>query len=240
VIDATANFYHDSLWCSPAALAYLAVRGIERRTARDCRIGFGAHGLAQHLRRRGLSLEAAERVGLLHDRRETMLGRILVPAISDERASWMTGRALGEATPRYMNLRLPTPLLGVGTVRDRGEVIVAEGVFDWLTLVQFGLPVVALLGTRISKHTVDALRRFTCVYIALDSDDAGRRASAELGSTLGRRARVVELPASVHDVNDLGCSTSGRHAFQRCLELATSGKENRWERTDEPTAQRAA
>ena len=138
VIDAAAKFYHDSLWCSPAALAYLAVRGIERRTARDCRIAFGATGLAQHLRRRGLSLDAADRVGLLHDRRETMLGRILVPAISDGRATWMTGRALDEAAPRYMNLRLPTPLLGVGTVRGRDEVIVAEGVFDWLTLVQWG------------------------------------------------------------------------------------------------------
>lgn len=239
VIEAAAKFYHDSLWCSPAALAYLAVRGIERRTARDCRIGFGAQGLAQRLRRRGLSLEAAERVGLLCGKRETMLGRIIVPDMNGGRPSWMTGRARGEATPRYMNLRLPTPLLGVGTVRDRGEVIVAEGVFDWLTLVQWGLPAIALLGTRISKHTVDALRRFKRVYIALDSDDAGRRASAEMASALAQAA-IVELPPGVHDLNDLGRFASGRQVFERCLELATNGKENQWERTDEPTAQRAA
>lgn len=139
-----------------------------------------------------------------------------------------------------MNLRLPTPLLGMGAVRGRDEVIVAEGVFDWLTLVQWGLPAVALLGARTSKHAVDALRRFLRVFIALDSDDAGRRASAELASALAPRAAIVELPPGVHDLNDLGRSASGRQAFERCLELATSGKENQWERTDESTAQRAA
>lgn len=106
VIAAAANFYHDSLWCSPAALAYRALRGIERRTARECRIGFGAPGLAQHLRRRGLSIDAAKRVGLLHGRRETMLGRILVPDMSDGRAElddrarpWRGYAALHEPAP---------------------------------------------------------------------------------------------------------------------------------------------
>jgi DNA primase len=119
-------------------------------------------------------------------------------------------------------------------------LIVAEGAFDWLTLVQWGLPTIALLGTRISKHTVETLRRFSRVYIALDSDDAGRRASAELDSALGSRAAVVELPAGVHDVNDLGRATSGRRAFERCLEIVRKRKDHQWERTQEPTLGRPA
>lgn len=239
VIDAAAKLYHDALWCSPAALAYLAVRGVDRRTARECRIGFGAPGLTQCLRRRGLSIDAAERIGLLHGRRETMLGRIIVPDLNDGQANWITGRTLGEAMPRYMNLRLPTPLLGLAQVV--GDVVtVAEGVFDWLTLVQWALPAVALLGSRISKRVIHELTPFRRVYIALDSDEAGRHASADLASALGQRAAVVELPPGAHDLNDLGRSRDGRRAFERCLELATDRKENQWQRTDEPAARQAA
>jgi DNA primase (bacterial type) len=240
VIDAAAAFYHESLWCSPGALSYLALRGIDRRTAKESQVGYGSPGLAQHLRNRGLSLEAARGVGLLSGKWETMLGRIIIADMRDGRATWLTGRTLGEATPRYMNLRLPTPLLGLVSVRREEAVILAEGVFDWLTLVQWGFPAVALLGTRVSKHTVETLRRFSHVYVALDSDYAGRRASAELASAFGGRATIVELPAGVHDLNDLGRSTGGRQAFERCLEIATKGKDNKWKRTEEPTARRAA
>jgi DNA primase len=240
VIDAAAAFYHESLWCSPGALAYLALRGIDRQTAKKHRVGYGCPGLAPHLRRRGRRLDDASAVGLLNGRRETMVGRVIVPDIGDGRAIWLTGRSLGEGSPRYMNLRLPTPIFGFASIRDHQSVIVAEGVFDWLTLVQWEFPAVALLGTRIPRHTVDALRRFGCVYIALDSDDAGRRASAELASALGSRAVIVALPSGVQDVNDLGRSSSGRQAFERCLELATDGKEDQWERTNQPGKQQAA
>lgn len=239
VIDAAATFYHESLWSSTPALAYLALRGIDRKTSQKCRIGYGAPGLAPYLRRRDFRLDDARTVGLLHGSRESMLGRIVVPDMCVDQAKWLTGRGINEATPRYMNLRLPSPLLGIGQV-DGGEVVVVEGVFDWLTLTQWELPAVAILGTRISKRTVAALQQFRRAYIALDSDDAGRHASGELSADLGPRAVVVELPTGIHDLNDLGRIDGGRQAFERSLVLATNGKEDRWQRTDEPAAQRAA
>ena len=239
VVHAAATFCHEALWCSPAALAYLTLRGIDRETARRHRIGYGASGLAPHLRRRGFRLDDARAVGLLSGRRETMLGRIVIPDLREGRAVWLTGRTLGEATPRYMNLRLPTPLLGLGSV-EGDQVVVAEGAFDWLTLVQWRLPAVALLGTRVTKRTIEGLRRFRRIYIALDSDEAGHRAAAELASALGARASVLELPCGVHDLNDLGRSADGRHAFERCLELANNGRKIAWETTDEQATRRAA
>ncbi len=97
----------------------------------------------------------------------------------------------------------------------------------------------ALLGTRISKRTIDALRAFRHIRIALDSDEAGQRASAELASALGPRSVIVELPPGVHDVNDLGCSADGRRAFERCLE-PNNGRKIAWETTDQATARVAA
>ena len=239
VIDAAASFYHDALQRSREALAYLTARGIDRNTARRCRLGFAGHGLADHLRRCGLSLAAARRVGLFSGGEGTMVGRIVIPDLQDGEARWLTGRDLGQGMPRYLNLRLSTPLLGLGLVCG-ADVVVTEGPFDWLTAVQWGLPAVALLGTHVSRSAERALMRFRRVYLALDADEAGRRAAATLMSALGPRATAVELPPGVHDLNDLGRSLAGAEAFQRCLEHATHRKETRWDTFDTTAGRRAA
>lgn len=216
VIDAAVGFYHDALWQSGDALSYLAARGVSPATARRCRLGFGRRGLAEHLRRRGLSLAAARTVALLSGERDTMLGRIVIPDIRGGRAVWLTGRSVDGREPRYLNLRVATPMLGLDLVRS-DRVVVTEGPFDWLTAVQWGLPVVALLGTRVSRSTVQALSRFQRVYLALDSDEAGRRAAAQVAAELDSRTAIVDLPCGVHDLNDLGRLPGGREAFLQCL-----------------------
>lgn len=231
VVDAAVRFYHDALWRSGDALAYLAARGISPATARRYRIGFGCGGLAEHLRGCGLSLAAARNIGLLNGERDTMLHRLLIPDIQGGRAAWLTGRSVDGRGPRYFNLRLPTPLLGLDLVRS-DQVVVTEGPFDWLTAVQWGLPALALLGARVSRSTVQALRRFRGVYLALDGDEAGRRAAAQLAAELGSRCVIVDPPPGVHDLNDLGRLPQGREAFLRCLEEANNRRENRWDTYD--------
>jgi DNA primase len=168
-----------------------------------------------------------------------MLDRIIVPDLRDGKATWLTGRATGQSTPRYLNLSLPKPLLGLHLLR-RDEVIVTEGPFDWLTAVQWGLPAVALLGTHLSQSAIQALARFRRVYLALDNDDAGQRAASQIASALDGRGVIVELPPGVHDLNDLGRLRNGRKAFQRCLELSTIDKEGTWDTFDVASGLRAA
>jgi DNA primase len=239
VIEAAAAFYHDALRHDRKAVKYLKERGIDRDTARTSRLGFGRPDLAEHLKRRRLSLAAAQKVGLLAGDFETMLDRIIVPDLRHGKATWLTGRALGQSTPRYLNLRLPKPLLGLGLVRG-DEVVVTEGPFDWLTAVQWGLPAVALLGTHLSQSAIQALARFRRVYLALDNDDAGQRAASQIASALDGRGVIVELPPGVHDLNDLGRLRNGRKAFQRCLELSTIDKEGTWDTFDVASGLRAA
>ncbi len=231
VIDAAVCFYHDALWQSGDALTYLAARGISAATARRRCLGFGCRGLADHLRTRGLSLAAARSVGLLSGERDTMLGRIVIPDIRGGRATWLTSRSVDGRDPRYLNLRVATPLLGLDVTRS-DQVVVTEGPFDWLTAVQWGLPAVAFLGTRVSRVTVQALTRFRRVYLALDNDDAGRRAAAQLAAELDGRALMVELPPGIHDLNDLGRLPDGREAFLSCLQEANDRKERRWDSDD--------
>lgn len=227
VIDAAVELYHDALWQSGDALAYLAARGVSATTARRCRLGFGRPGLAQHLRTHGLSLAAARNLGLLQGGRDTMLGRVVIPDLRGGRAAWLTGRSVNGRDPRYLNLRAATPLLGLDLLRSE-QVVVTEGPFDWLTAAQWGLAAVALVGTRVSRSAVNALTRFRRVYLALDSDEAGRRAAAQLGADLHGRAAIVDLPPGIHDLNDLGRLPDGREAFLSCLQEANDGKERRW------------
>lgn len=215
IVEAAVGFYHHALWSHPRALRYLRDRGVSDGTARACRLGFGVRGLAAVLAQRGLDLATAEGLGLLAEGREPFVGRIIIPDPSDARATWLTGRRLDDREPRYLNLRVERPILGLSRI-EGDAVVVVEGPFDWLTAVEWGFAAGALLGTRVSDRAVRQLDRFEQVYLALDNDAAGWQATAELAERLGHRAIPVRLPSGVHDVSSLG-QNGGRAAFTRCI-----------------------
>lgn len=220
VVDAAATFYQTCLWTSEMALAYLAERGITHVTARAHRLGYVTrHGLAEALRNRGLDETAAERVGLLRQGRPVLEGRLVIPELVGGQATWLTGRALDDRGPRYLSLRLPAPLLGCSCVTG-DEVVVTEGLFDWLTARQWGLPVVALVGTHASREAVRTLRHFRLVYLALDADAAGQRATAALCRLLGDRAVPVPLPAGAKELGELATWPEERMRFLTALHAA--------------------
>jgi DNA primase len=229
VIDSAVGFFEKALWRSRPALTYLASRGIDEKTVQLCRLGFGHASLAAELRHRGLSLGIARDIGLLRGDRNAMIDRIIIPDFFGDTASWLTGRSLGVGGPRYLNLRTPSPMLGLSRVTGP-DVILTEGPFDWLTAVQWDLPAAALAGSNVSKTAIRALARFRRIFIVMDSDAAGRRATDELRSALGSKALSVELPGGVKDVNDLGRLPEGRRLFEQSLAEARAGKETtRWD-----------
>lgn len=216
LIEAAVAFYQNSIWSRPNVLDYLESRGIHERTVRRFRLGFGVPGLAGHLRDRNLDIETAHHLGLLDENRECFNGRIIIPDIVEGRATWFTGRRLSDREPRYLNLRLPKPLLGLASAKGEA-VVVTEGPFDWLTAVEWGFWAVALLGTRVPGRAAHLLERFDEVYLVLDPDEAGREATAELCERLGDRGVPVALPPGVSDLNRLGCQRDGRGTFTRCV-----------------------
>ncbi|MBI2766250.1 MAG: toprim domain-containing protein [Chloroflexi bacterium] len=231
IIETAVAFYEEAVWSRPGVLDYLASRGIHGRTVRRFRLGFGIPGLAAVLRDRNLDIETAQQLGLMDEDRECFAGRIIIPDLVEGRATWFTGRRLSDREPRYLNLRLPKPLLGLASAKGEA-VVVTEGPFDWLTAVEWGFWAVALLGTRVPGKVAQSLERFEDVYLVLDPDEAGREATAELCKRLGDRAVPVALPPGVSDLNSFGCQHVGRSVFTRCILQA--GREAR------SAAQRAA
>ena len=132
------------------------------------------------------------------------------------------GRAVEpeDVKPRFQALPGPKPVLGLGRLGPAPPwAVVAEGVFDWLALAQWGLPACAALGTQGVERVADALRGCPRVFLAFDNDDAGREATERLLTLLGRRAAAVTLPQGVGDVAELATHPHGR-AFLRLLALA--------------------
>lgn len=224
VIDFAVSRFATVFWQSRNARNSLRKRGIDETTAGRCRIGFGHPGLAADLQRAGLSLDAAREVGLLDRNRNVFGGRLVIPNLVQGKANWLTGRSVNGEGPRYLNLRLPSPLLGLDQVAG-SEVVLTEGPFDWLSLVQWGYPAAALVGTHVSRGAVQELSRFERVYLAMDNDDAGRRATDALRADLGAKAVAVPLPEWAHDVNDLVSYSDGESLFRACITEARKAAE---------------
>ena len=151
---------------------------------------------------------------------ERFAGMVVVPDVTGGRVRWLAGRALDpHATPRFQAPPGPKPVLGLGRLGPAPPwAVLAEGVFDWIVLAQWGLPACAALGTQGMERVAAALRGCPRVFLAFDGDDAGRAASERLEALLGRRAATVTLPEGVADVADLAARPNGRAAFLRLLE----------------------
>ncbi len=229
-LAAAIAHYHRQLLREPAALAYCVERGLDREALVRHRIGFApvrGHGndLVTVLARAGFLPARTGRAGLADPRgREFLAGRIVIPELRDGGPVWAIGRRLAGTGPRYLGLPGAKPLLGLAEVRGASAVYLTEGPFDRLTLGRWGLPAVALAGTRAAPGVLADLAAFPRIYLVLDADEAGREATTRLAKALGSRATPVMLP-HVKDVADLGRRPDGATVFRRAVERAVQENE---------------
>ena len=230
LLTAAARFYAGELRRSTEARGYLASRGVGPVAADRLGLGYApGGGLRQALQSRGFTGKRIRDSGLFMERgAERFAGMIVVPdAVSSTgRAGglvrWLKGRAVDpDRSPRFQAIPGPKPVLGLGRLGPAPPwVVVAEGVFDWLLLDSWGLPACAAQGTQGMERVALALRGCPRVFLAFDSDDAGREASERLLALLGRRAAAVTLPKGVGDVSDLSALPQGPAVFLSLLSRA--------------------
>ncbi len=224
LLAAAVRFYGGQLRRSSVALRYLASRGIGLDAATRLGLGYATgDGLREHLQAAGFDGARQRNSGLFLERgAERFAGTITVPDVASGRARWLTGRAVQpNARPRFQALPGPKPVLGLAALGPAPSwVIVAEGVFDYLTLTAWGYPAVAALGTQGMDKVAAALRGCPRVFLAFDNDDAGNAAAASLKQLLGNRAAVVNLPPGVADLGELATQPNGQLRFLRLLAQA--------------------
>ena len=223
LLTAAARHYGGELRRSGEARAYLASRGIGFEAALTLGLGYASgQGLRRFLEAGGFSRERLQDSGLFTGTGERFAGMVVVPEIAGGRVHWLAGRAIDPATtPRFQSLPGSKPVLGLGRLGPAPPwAVVAEGLFDWLVLAQWGFPACAALGTQGLERVARALRGCPRVFLAFDHDEAGRAATERLAGLLGRRAAPLSLPAGIADVAELAASTRGRSVFEHLLTQA--------------------
>ena len=219
-LTAAARFYAAQLRRSRRAQDYLAARGVSAGAAARLGLGYApGRGLRRHLEAAGFGPRRLAGSGLFTARGERFGGMIVVPDGSGDMARWICGRAIRPgASPRFQALPGPKPVLGLARLGPSPHwVVLTEGVFDWVTLAGWGLPACAALGTQGAERIASALGGCGRVFLAFDSDEAGREATDRLRVLLGPRAAPVALPDGVSDAAELAALPEGRAVFLRLL-----------------------
>ena len=193
---------------STEAAAYLAGRGLSETTITDHMLGYSAGTLLQRVRRHPSQLDA---IGITEDDlvaagilrevvkdgvaqrdaegrkllREHLRGRITFPFLRRGRVVGMAGRALdGDTEPKYLNLKAPMGTLYNDDDASTGEVILAEGQVDTLTLAQLGVQVVGVPGAGAAENYVGRLRRAKKVWVGFDNDTAGKAGAEKAAAAI--------------------------------------------------------
>jgi DNA primase catalytic core len=219
------------------AADYLARRGFTADTLAELQVGYDDRNLGWYVQRHGEADQLADYIacGLVrtNDRGNVtdFLGsRVVFPVVVGGLVRTLTARALGDSEIKYLHLPLngkdKEPLeLGAGlawlyledNLRRSAEVVVCEGPPDTITLHQWGVPAVGLLGVQGIKPHAAKFKGKT-VWLAFDADAAGARGTAKAAALLedaGARAVLVVRPPAPHkDWNDWALAGGTAAAFE--------------------------
>ncbi len=196
--------YHQGFLASAEAKAYAAARGLTSPDLLSALpMGYADGSLLERAPEGSETLEQLRAFGVIRTdeegrhARELFSGCLVVPLrdLAGQVVS-LYGRAVDDARP-VRHLYLPGPRRGLVNAQCAAtceELILTESVLDALSFLQAGIPnAVPLYGTNGFTPDHEALiekHRIRRVVLALDSDDAGRKASAALAEKL--RVRGVE------------------------------------------------
>jgi len=190
---------------------YAYSRGFDDDIIRNELIG-ASGGLRAHFQAAGINLDDAVQAGLLYKKDGRYYdaipsGYLVFSYLYGGKVRFLSGRMADPNAPKDKKAR---------NIRDEGltpkipyfnkvytsrseRVVVVEGATDAITLAMWGIPAVALAGTHTSEQLVERLKRHNVVYLCLDDDEAGQKATEKAARLLGPLTQVITLDA--HDVN---------------------------------------
>jgi len=169
-------------------------------------------GLLTFLASRGTKGEQAFEAGLVQERDsggyyDRFRNRLMFPIHDrDGHLVGFGGRAVGDATPKYLNSP-QTPIfdksslvyaldLAKDAIRTSEEVVIVEGYMDVIAAHQFGFEnVVATMGTALTESQVRSVKRTgSRIVLALDADAAGQMAMVRGLETMQDALDADETP----------------------------------------------
>jgi len=217
-LEEAANLMHRLLREAPEATgtrAYLEERGVSEEMLTAFRLGYApARGspVTRHLRQLDTDPEALPATGLVRDDdgppRDYFFNRLIFP-ISERRGAVIGfgARALGDATPKYLNSRESDTFrkgnhlygfnLAADSIRRERAAVLVEGYMDAIAAHQFGFKnTVASMGTALTAEQGRLLAGSGAqrIILALDADTAGAAATRRGVDVLREAGRDEDDP----------------------------------------------
>ncbi len=221
--EIAARFFEENLFKKENRnwLQYFKERGLSEKTIRKFQLGYAPDAktaLLDVLKKNSVDLAEAEKLGLIARSYyndsfiDKFRHRVMFPFHN------LSGKIIGfggrqlreEQQPKYLNspespiYKKGSILYGlyqaINRIREEDYVILVEGYFDLLQLVEHGQTnVVASSGTALTDYQARLLGRYTQkVLLLYDGDSAGRKAALRNGYILeknGLNAYIAVLPA---------------------------------------------
>lgn len=194
------------------AIEYLENRKISKDLIKEFKIGLSLdkNSLTNILTKKDYSTIELEQYGLGNGYNDLYVNRIMFPLFdTNNKPVGFSGRIYNtQDTSKYINTK-ETPIFKKGEllynyyrakeyVREKKNVIITEGFMDVIRLYSVGIKnAVALMGTALTKQQISLLKRLSHdIYICLDGDSAGKKATLKVGEDLtesGCNIKVISL-----------------------------------------------
>ncbi|MGH9858159.1 MAG: CHC2 zinc finger domain-containing protein, partial [Acidobacteriota bacterium] len=205
VVDA----YHRSYLESRSAQEYIASRGLDPALAKQYKAGYVDGSLLERVSRESNDWKLLHEIGIITEAGNEHFRTCVVFPLTA--LNQFTVNVYGRAIGKDQHLYLPGPRKGLFnwvTAKNYEELILAESILDALSFIQAGynnvLPIYGING--FTQDHMDFIVRFRArkVILALDSDDAGKKAAAHIAEkiiAMHIATQILELPAK--DANEL-------------------------------------
>ena len=261
-LEAACSWFKEQFLAHDFPRHYWKGRGFVREVAEQFEVGYAPdqwQALLDHLRP-SFDVKDLARVGLIgyseksgrhYDR---FRHRLIFPIRNTAgRLLGFGGRTLGDDRAKYINTQETERfhkgriLYGLNSarraIRDRGQVVLAEGYFDVIALVASGVKgAVASMGTALTEDQARLMKRYADeVLVAYDGDEAGEKAfgrSLPILLGVGLVVRRLTLPEGMDP--DSYRVEEGPAALKALVEKAPDAIERQMDRILPPDTRRSA
>lgn len=213
---------------------YFRNRGLSDEIIAKFGLGYSTMrgGLCETLKKKGFSDQDMLKSGIVSFSekdgfKDKFWNRVMFPIFdANGKVVALGGRVLGDAKPKYLNSdetdifykRKTIYALNYAKKSRRKGLILCEGYMDVISLHQAGFDnTIAALGTAFTEDHARILTKYVkdLVYIAFDTDEAGRDAklrAIKLLDAVGIRSKVIDV--SPHKDTDEFIKAEGTEAFE--------------------------
>lgn len=188
------KYFQKRLFQAPKLLKYLKSRRLSKQTVKEFKLGYAPK--ENYIQK--LNISHAKEAGLTYDGNPRFYNRIMFPILNSK------GKTIGFNSRRLPNRENGAKYLNIPNtkvykkskaiyniyrakrpIKEQGYAILVEGNMDVISLYNLGIKnVIGSCGTAITNTQIGKIKRYTdTIFLLLDSDEAGQKATLKAGFT---------------------------------------------------------